>query len=135
MQYPARLLVPGAIGIFILALVFCARPVRVASGEKSEVIWLWAWQRCELHFVNSVTGRPVSMRFGLPWHFSGFSAHTDPDTESYYTGGEYSWNEKLAGESTRELDYCSEVGISLRLGQFKYQIRHGCVRAAMLWPP
>ncbi len=74
------------------------------------------------------------MRFDLPWHFSGFSAQTDPDTETYYTGGEYSWNDKLAGESTRVLDFCSEVGIKLMLGSLKYEIRHGCVRAAMLWP-
>lgn len=120
--------------VFMLAAL-CARPVRIASDAHSEIISLWAWQDGEIRFINSVTNRPVSIRFGMVWRFSGFTARTDPETESYYTAGAYSWNSRLSAERQSSLQWCSEVGISLRLGQRKFEIEHGCLKAALMWPP
>lgn len=130
-----RLPVLGAAGGVLLFALLCARPVRVTLDGKSEVIWPWAWQSCEVRFVNSVTGKPVAIRFGAPWRFSGFTAETDPETESYYTGGAYSWNRKLGEERQAKLRYCSEIGISLQLGSKRYEVRKGCLDAELLWPP
>jgi hypothetical protein len=111
------------------------RPVRVAvTGGSPETIWLWAWQKGRIDFVNSVTHRPVAMTFGLPWRFSGFSARTDPGTEEYYTAGGYSWNEQLAKERPRQLNYCSEVGLDVTLGDRIYRQQGGCVTLSLLWP-
>ncbi len=85
--------------------------------------------------MNSVTGGPVSIRFGMPWRFSGFTARTDDETENYYTAGTYRWNRRLDIERQSVLKWCSEVGISLRLGERKFEIEHGCLEAALIWPP
>jgi hypothetical protein len=121
-----------------LALLFFGagfiRPVKIAGDHGSGLLWLWAWQIGRIEFVNSVTGRPVVIDFKLPWHFSGFSVRTDPGTEEYYTGGTYSWNERLSQEQTREIFYCSEVGVFLILGGKVFQEQGGCIRATLLWP-
>jgi hypothetical protein len=111
------------------------RPVRVAWDHGDETLWLWAWQTGRIEFVNSVTQRPVAIDFGLPWRFSGFSARTDPGTEEYYTAGGFAWNERLARERTRVIEYCSEVGVRLTLGRKTYPGQAGCLRVFLLWPP
>lgn len=88
-----------------------------------------------MEFVNSVTGRPVLLEFYPVWDFRGFHAYTDPDTEAYYTGGEYAWNEVLARERRRELRYCSETGLALKLGGRWFRAQGGCLRVRLLWPP
>lgn len=86
-------------------------------------------------FVNSVTERPVRLSFYPLWDFRGFRALTDPETEAYYTGGEYPWNEALARERRRDLLYCSEVGLSLALGPWRFRAEGGCLRVRLLFPP
>ncbi len=88
-----------------------------------------------MEFVNSVTGRPVLLEFYPVWDFRGFHAYTDPETEAYYTGGEYPWNQALARERQKELRYCSEVGLALRLGGKRCQVAGGGLRVRLLWPP
>jgi hypothetical protein len=110
------------------------RPVRVTAGSRSETLWLWAWQKGRVNFINSVTGRPVEIRFYLPWYFSGFTVRTDPGTEEYYTGGEYRWQSRLDEEYGKRLVYCSEVGLVLTLGGHTFRAGGGCVQASLLWP-
>jgi len=112
-----------------------ARPVRIAGDHGSDTIWLWAWQKGRVEFINSVTHLPVAISFGMPWRFSGFSVRTDPGTEEYYTAGGYAWNEQLSKERTGTLRYCSEVGIHLTLGEKVFHEQGGCVSASLLWPP
>jgi hypothetical protein len=125
--------------IVLVSLLFVsgtARPVRIVRDHGSGfVVWLWAWQKCRIHFINSVTHLPVDMSFAAPWSFSGFSVRTDPGTEEYYTAGLYSWNEQLAKEHTRTLSYCSEVGIDVTLGRETFREQGGCITLSLLWPP
>lgn len=124
----------AAILILLLLLAGLVRPVRVVREGGSDTIWLWAWQKGRIDFVNSVTHLPVVMTFGIPWRFSGFSARTDIGTEEYYTAGGYSWNEQLAKERPRQLKYCSEVGLTVTLGSHVYREQGGCVTLSLLWP-
>lgn len=111
------------------------RPVKVTTDGSSSTLTLWAWQKGRIDFINSITGRPVTIRFAIPWRFSGFSAATDPGTEDYYTAGLYRWNDQLAKEHTRNIRYCSEVGVVLTLGDSVIRAKGGCISATLLWPP
>ncbi len=128
-----------AIVIILTILLFVSvsvRPVKVVRDHGSGfVVWLWAWQKCRVMFVNSVTHLPVDMSFGVPWSFSGFSVRTDSGTEEYYTAGGYSWNEQLSKEHAGTLDYCSEVGMDLSLGKRNFHEQGGCTSLFLLWPP
>jgi hypothetical protein len=128
-----------AMGILlILVLLFVAvmiRPVRVTNEDGAITLWLWAWQRGQIDFINSVTNRPVSISFRMPWRFSRFSARTDPGTEDYYTEGLYRWNDAMAKERTRSIRYCSEVGVSVTFVKKAIRTRGGCIKADLLWPP
>ena len=128
-----------AIAITLASLILLAasvRPVKVVRDHGNGfIVWLWAWQECRVNFINSITHLPVHMRFAAPWTFSGFSARTDPGTEEYYTAGGYSWNEQLAKEHTRTLNYCSEVGIDLNLAGTLFREEGGCISLTLLWPP
>jgi len=126
-----------SLAITLVLLLFLAgfvRPVSIAGDHGPGTLWLWAWQKGRIEFINSVTGRPVVISFKMPWRFSGFSVRTDPGTEEYYTAGGYSWSKQLAQERTRSLHYCSEVGITMTLGGKVVHARGGCIRAALLWP-
>lgn len=121
----------------ILALVLgagLARPVRVTGDGFPRTIWLWAWQKGRVDFINSVTHHPVAITFGIPWRFSGFSARTDPGTEEYYTAGGYAWNDQLKKEHPRQLSYCSEVGLTVTLGGKVFRAKDGCVTLSQIWP-
>jgi hypothetical protein len=128
-----------AIVIILVSLLFVAgsvRPVKIVRDHDAGfIVWLWAWQECQINFINSVTHLPVDMSFGVPWSFSGFSARTDPGTEEYYTAGLYSWNERLAKEHAGSLNYCSEVGIDVSLGGRTFHEQGGCTSLFLLWPP
>lgn len=127
--------VPPAILLAALFLVAgFIRPVKIIGDHGSETLWLWAWQKGRVEFINSVTGGPVAIHFKMPWRFSGYSVQTDPGTEEYYTAGGYSWNEQLSKEQTRMILYCSEVGVTLTLGGKVYHEQGGCLRAFLLWP-
>jgi hypothetical protein len=124
--------------IILIPLLLAAgvvRPVRVSGDRGSSTIWLWAWQKGRIEFVNSVTHLPVDISFGVPWRFSGFSARTDPGTEEYYTSGGYSWNEQLAKEQPGTLNYCSEVGMNITLGDTLFHEQGGCITVSLVWPP
>ncbi|MGC1404679.1 MAG: hypothetical protein WA974_17345 [Thermodesulfobacteriota bacterium] len=126
-----------SLAVVLAAVLFLAgfvRPVRIAGDHGSILLCLWAWQQGRIEFINSVTNRPVVIRFKMPWRFSGFSVQTDPGTEEYYTAGKYSWNERLSMEQTRVITTCSEVGITLTLGGRVFQEKGGCLHAALLWP-
>jgi len=122
--------------IFVLFfLIAFIRPVRIATERGDSTILLWAWQKGRIDFINSITGHPVALRFSLPWRFSGFSAQTDAGTEEYYTMGLYRWNDQLAKERTRSINYCSEVGVAVTFGKKTLRTKGGCLRATLLWPP
>ncbi|MBW6395945.1 hypothetical protein KZX47_12405 [Thermus sp. SYSU G05001] len=118
-----------------LVLLGLVRVVVVEDGQKTWYLFLSAWEQGRVEFVNSVTGKPVLLEFHLPWAFQGFRAFTDPETEAYYTAGEYPWNQALAREKRKTLDYCSEVGLALKLGSTWFRVEKGCLRLRLLWPP
>lgn len=125
-------------GLFIAALIFLSafiRPVKITTEAGSSTLTLWAWQKGRIDFINSVTGHPVAIHFAMPWHFSGFGAETDAGTEEYYTMGLYRWNDRLAKESTRNINYCSEVGVAITFGNKVIRTKGGCINATLLWPP
>ncbi len=124
--------------LILISVLFVAgfvRPVRIVGDHGSDTLWFWAWQEGRIEFIHSVTHRPVSIHFGVPWRFSRFSVRTDRGTEEYYTAGGYSWNEKLSKEQTRKLECCSEVGITLTLGERVFHEQGGCLSAFLIWPP
>ena len=118
--------------VFLGALI---RPVRIANGDGAVTLWLWAWQEGQINFVNSVTHRPVAISFRMSWRFSEFSAQTDSGTEDYYTAGLYRWNDVMARERTRNIRYCSEVGVSITMGRKTIRTQGGCISVTLLWPP
>lgn len=121
---------------FWLALVLLALVrVVVEEGTKPRYMLLTPWEKGQVEFVNTVTGRPVLLEFHLLWAFQGFQAFTDPETEAYYTAGEYPWNQALAKERRKVLAYCSEVGLALKLGGTWFRVQKGCLRLRLLWPP
>lgn len=122
-------------GLLALGVLLLVRLVLVETDQGRRLLLLLPWSRGEVAFVNSVTGRPVRLSFYPLWDFRGFRALTDPETEAYYTGGEYPWNEALAQERRRDLLYCSEVGLSLALGPWRFRAEGGCLRVRLLFPP
>jgi len=118
--------------IFLSAFI---RPVKIATERGSSTLLLWACQKGRIDFINSITGHPVTIRFAMPWRFSGFFAETDPGTEDYYTTGLYRWNDRLSEERTRNISYCSEVGVALTFGKKVIRTKGGCISATLLWPP
>lgn len=118
-----------------LAVALLLRPVAVRGDGVDETVWLWAWQGGSASFTNSVTHEPVRIDFGLLAGFDRFSMTTDEKTELYYTSGGYAMDRRLAGQRTGTLQYCSMVGISVRLGRHRFQVTDGCLEMEVLWPP
>lgn len=121
-------------GLLALGVLLLVRLVLVETDQGRRLLLLLPWSQGEVTFVNSVTERPVRLSFYPLWDFRGFRALTDPETEAYYTGGEYPWNEALARERRRDLLYCSEVGLSLALGPWRFRAEGGCLRVRLLFP-
>ncbi len=117
-----------------LGVLLLAWNVRVIDIQEHKVM-AWAWQGGEVHFINSVTRRPVRITFELRRPFSHFVMTTDPDTEGYYTGGAYRINQRLRGQQLNELNYCSVVGMTLRMGEKTWSIKQDCLTARVVWPP
>ncbi|WP_370687359.1 hypothetical protein [Thermus sp. NEB1569] len=130
----AQLLRSWALWLFLLAL-FLVRVVEVEEGGRKTYLALFPWEEVRVEFVNSVTGRPVLLEFRPLFRLQDFRAYTDPETEAYYTAGEYSWNQSLARERRKTLAYCSEVGLALKLGSTWFRVEKGCLRLRLLWPP
>ena len=75
-----------------------------------------------------MTGRPVRISFEVAEQvLRDFVMTTDPDTEGYYTGGEYRINDRLRAERQRTLQYCSQVGMQLRMGEHLWNIKDNCL--------
>jgi hypothetical protein len=106
----------------------------VDAGEKAYLVLL-PFQEIRVEFLNSVTGRPVLLEFRPLFRFQGFRAYTDPETEAYYTGGTYPWNQALAKERRRALLYCSELGLAVRVGGGGSGPRRGACASACSFPP
>ena len=120
------------VGVLLLAL---ARPVRVRTDGGASTAWLWAWQTGTVAFTNSVTGGPVRITFGLRTGFDRFHMATDEKTENYYTSGTYRINARLRPQRTRTQNYCSVVGMTVRLGRSHTTLRDSCLELTLLWPP
>ncbi|WP_232822446.1 hypothetical protein [Thermus sediminis] len=130
----ARLLRSWAFWLILLAASLL-RVVEVeAEGERAYLVLL-PFEEARVEFVNSVTGRPVLLEFRPLFRFQDFRAYTDPETEAYYTGGTYPWNQALAKERRKALRYCSESGLALRLGGEWFRVEGGCVGLRLLFPP
>lgn len=119
----------------VLAMAVLLRPVAVRGDGVDRTLWLWAWQGGSASFINSVTHAPVQIDFGLATGFDHFSMSTDEKTEHYYTSGAYDMGKRLAGQRTDTLQYCSMVGITVRLGPHRFQVADGCLEIRALWPP
>lgn len=121
--------------VLLLAAAILLRPVAVHGDGVRGTVWLWAWQHGSASFTNSVTHEPVRIDFGLLAGFDQFSMATDEETEHYYTSGVYDIDGRLAGQRTHRLQYCSVVGISVRLGRHRFEVADGCLEMKALWPP
>ena len=121
--------------VVVLAVAALLRPVAVRMDGTDRMVWLWAWQDGSASFINSITHEPVQIDFGLGTGFDRFSMTTDEETELYYTSGEYAIDQRLAGQRTRTLQYCSMVGITVRLGRHRFEVADGCLEMEVLWPP
>lgn len=130
----AQLLRSWAFWLLLLALSL-VRVVEVEKGGQRTYLVLLPWEEARVEFVNSVTGKPVLLEFRPFLRFQDFRAYTDPETEAYYTGGAYSWNQALARERKREIVYCSELGLALGLGGRWFQAQEGCLCLRLLFPP
>ncbi len=123
----------AAAGLLALGLAAAAKPAYVTGDGAEGWILLWRGQSGEIRFVNSVTERPVEIRFRVGRRFEGFAVATDPGTESYYTGGAYALNELAAGEATEVIRLCSMRGIELRVGFHERHVAGGCLEVRLLW--
>ena len=109
------------------------KPVLVRTEEGTRLAVLFRWQAGEIRFVNSVTGRPVTIRFTLRDRFRNFEVQTDETTQAYYSHGVYDMNQVVSGESTDRLTFCSMKGITLIMGFHVFSIVDGCLEVALLW--
>lgn len=124
--------------LFVVLAVTAAatvRPVAVRGDSGQRTLWLWAWQSGSVRFTNSVTHVPVRIDFRLGWGFDRFDMITDEKTVHYYTSGSYDIAPVLAQQRTRLLDYCSIVGMDIRLGRHRFHVADGCLHLRALWPP
>lgn len=130
-----RLLVTFALLLVVLSVLALARPVRVHGDQIDQRVLLWAWQHGSVTFTNSVTGAPVRIDFGLVTGIDHQRMLTDEKTQNYYTSGTYDLNQTLRGRRTRELAYCSVVGIDVTLASHRYALADSCLEVRLLWPP
>jgi hypothetical protein len=109
------------------------KPAVIRTERDTRLAVLLRWQSGQIQFVNSVTGRPVTIGFHIGRRFQAFSVLTDETTEEYYTNGLYDMNATVAKESTDRLSFCSVKGISLRLGFYTFSVKDECLEVALLW--
>jgi hypothetical protein len=123
-------LIGGAALACLLALV---KPAVLRTDHHAGLLVLLRWQSGTIRFVNSVTDRPVTFHFRVDGTFRHFSVATDETTEAYYTGGMYSMNEAVSGESIPVLGLCSVKGISMTIGFYDLHVTDGCLEVKLLW--
>jgi len=122
----------AALALVLLGLI---RVVEVEDKAGRHLLLLAPWDQGVVEFIHSVTNRPVRIEFQLGRFFQGFAAYTDPETEAYYTEGTYTWNQLLKKEARKQLSYCSELGLFLKLGERWFSAQGECLEARILWPP
>jgi len=120
-------------GGLLFFLLFMIKPAVVQTDGHARLLVLLRWQSGAIRFVNSVTGKPVAIRFRVGGRFRNFSVVTDETTEAYYTGGVYPMNAVLSGESVTILRYCSAKGISMTIGFYTLQVMDSCLEVKLLW--
>lgn len=119
--------------LVVLGLGWVLRPAVATTEDGSRLLVLLRGQPGRIQFVNSVTGRPVAIRFRVGTRFDGFAMSTDPATEEYYTSGLYSMSDVVSKQSTNTLRFCSVKGIHLVLGFHELDVRNGCLEVKLLW--
>ncbi len=120
---------------FIVIIALLIRPVKITTDNFSKTYILWAFEKGDAEFINSVTGAKVKISFTLKNVFQDFYMKTDEKTENYYTSGFYDINKLLKKEKKDELYYCSVKGIKLTLGSYKFNIKNNCLKVKVLWSP
>jgi len=120
-------------GLSLVCLICLVKPAVVQTEDHSRLLVLLRWQSGEIRFVNSVTGRPVSIHFRVGGLFQNFAVTTDESTEAYYTNGLYSMNDVDSKESVDILRFCSMKGIRLTLGFYDLDVKGGCLEVRLLW--
>lgn len=120
-------------GLLACLLLATVKPALVSTGQQTGLLVLMRWQSGQIRFINSVTQKPVLIRFRVGRVFQEFSVSTDPLTEAYYTSGTYSMSEAAAAEKTPVLRFCSIGGMSLKLGFYDIEIQDGCLEVRLLW--
>ena len=126
-----RALVMGS--LFVGCLLLFLKPAVVKTDDHAGLLVLFRGQSGVIHFVNSVTEKPVAIHFRIGSRFQDFSVVTDETTEAYYTSGLFSLNKAVSRESTEALRFCSMKGISLKLGFYDLYVKGGCLEAKLLW--
>ncbi len=121
------------IAAIVVCLAAVCKPAVIRTDRDTRLAVFLRWQSGDIQFVNSVTGRPVSIGFRIGRRFQAFSVLTDETTEAYYTNGTYDMSTRAAQESTGQLRFCSVKGIALRLGFYTYSIKDGCLEVTLLW--
>lgn len=112
---------------------FFVKPAVVIQNGAQRLTLFWRFQEGTIHFINSVTDRPVDIHFRITSMFSDFRMATDELTEQYYTAGGYDVNERLKPETTSILQSCSMKGIDLTIGNHQWHIEGGCVEVRLIW--
>lgn len=102
---------------------------------KKEVLFVHAFTPVKISFTNSVTKGPVEIRCKPLFYFQGFEIISDPETRAYYTFGTYEIDNRLSKERRSQLSFCSEEGIQIRISGKVYQVKSGCAKVELLWPP
>lgn len=109
------------------------KPAVIRTDSETRLAALFRWQSGQIRFVNSVTERPVTIRFRIGSRFQAFSVVTDETTEAYYTHGLYDMPRRLADDATDRLRFCSIKGMSLTIGFYTLSVQDGCLEVALLW--
>ena len=130
MKWRRRLTIAAIAAVCILGL---CKPAVIRTDHDTRLAVFFRWQSGDIQFVNSVTGRPVSIGFRIGRRFRGFSVRTDETTEAYYTNGTYDMNMRVAKEDTDHLSFCSVKGITLRMGFYTFAVKDGCLEVTLLW--
>lgn len=133
MKQPPTVIACAFLGIVLVAVGFFLRPARIITGEGSSLVFFRRFQEGSIHFVNSVTLKPVTIHFRVGSVFWDFSMETDEETENYYTSGTYAIDPVLSRQKTSALKLCSIQGISLSVGDDRWEIQDGCLEVTLLW--
>lgn len=120
-------------GTVLVAVGFFLKPARIMMDERSSLVFFRRFQEGSICFVNSVTLKPVTIRFQVGSVFRDFSMETDEETRNYYTSGTYAIDPVLSRQKTSVMKLCSIQGIALSVGDDRWEIQDGCLEVTLLW--